>query len=141
MIAVPQRNGIYKLFVVNSKGSSSESSALLRVFGSLSQIEAENFSQQSGIEIENCSEGGKNIGYIENGDYAVYRNVEFGTIGSEEFLVRIACGGSGGNIEIRIDSNDGPLLLSCQVTETGGWQTWTAKTCKISKVTGKHDLY
>lgn len=140
-IAVPQRNGIYKLYVANSNGSSGESSALLRVFGSLSQIEAENFSDQSGIDVENCSEGGKNIGYIENGDYAVYSNVDFGSIGSEEFLVRVACGGSGGNIEIRIDSNDGTLIGTCQVTETGGWQTWTTKTCKISKVTGKHNLY
>lgn len=140
-IAVPERNGIYKLFVVNSKGNSTESSALLRVFGSLSQIEAENFSDQSGIDVENCSEGGKNIGYIENGDYAVYSNVEFGTTGSEEFLVRVACGGSGGNVEIRIDSNDGTLLGSCPITETGGWQTWASKTCKISKTTGTHDVY
>jgi len=140
-ITVPQRNGTYKLYVVNSSGTSDESSAILRVFGSLSQNEAENFSSQSGIEVENCSEGGKNIGYIENGDYAVYKNVEFGTVGSEEFLVRVACGSSGGNIEIRIDSNDGTLLGTCPVTGTGGWQTWATKNCKISKVTGKHDLY
>lgn len=140
-IAVPQRNGIYKLFVVNSRGISTESSPILRVTGSLSQIEAENFSHQSGIDLENCSEGGKNIGYIENGDYAIYSNVDFGTIGSEEFVVRVACGGSGGNIEIRIGSNDGTLLGTCDITETGGWQTWATKTCKISKVTGKHDVY
>jgi len=141
LIAVPQRNGIYKMYVVNSSGNSGESSSILRVFGSLSQIEAENFSDKSGIDVENCSEGGKNIGYIENGDYAVYSNVEFGAIGSEEFMVRVACGGSGGNIEIRIDSNNGTLLGTCQITETGGWQTWVTKTCKISKVTGKHNLY
>jgi hypothetical protein len=140
LIKVPDRNGIYKLYVVNSQGKSAESSAMLRVSGSLSQIEAENYTSQSGIQTETCSEGGLNIGYIENGDYAVYSNVNFGT-GSEEFQARVASGGSGGKIEIRIDGSNGTLIGTCQVSGTGGWQTWTTVSCNISKVTGKHDVY
>ena len=37
------------------------------------------FSDQSGIQTESCNEGGEDMGYIENGDYAVYNNVNFGS--------------------------------------------------------------
>ena len=30
---------------------------------------------------------------------------------------------------------------TCAVTETGGWQTWTTKSCQISGANGVHDLY
>ncbi len=140
-ISVPERNGIYKLYVISSQKKSDESSALLRVSGSLSQVEAENFTRQSGIQVENCSEGGKNIGYIENGDYTMYSMIDFGTIGTHELLVRAACGGSGGKIEIRIDSANGLLIGTCQITGTGGWQTWATKNCQINDITGKHDVY
>lgn len=140
-INVPQRNGLYRLYVVNKIGQKSkESSALLRVSGSLSQIEAENYSSQFGIETENCSEGGEDIGFIENGDYVVYDEVDFGS-GSTLFQVRAACGGNGGDIEIRIDSENGPLIGTCSITETGGWQTWSDFTCNISETDGKHGVY
>ncbi|MCL6592323.1 MAG: glycoside hydrolase family 43 protein, partial [Firmicutes bacterium] len=41
-----------------------------------SQIEAESYNSQSGVQTESCGEGGQNIGYIENGDYVVYNNVD-----------------------------------------------------------------
>ncbi len=103
-------------------------------------IEAENFNSQSGVETETCTEGGKNVGYIENGDYTVYSNVDFG-IGATEFQARVASYSSGGDIEIRLDSIDGTLIGTCPVTGTGGWQTYVDTSCSISNVTGKHDVY
>ncbi len=104
------------------------------------QIEAENFSDQSGIQSESCNEGGEDMGYIENGDYAVYNNVDFGTDASG-FQARVSSATSGGNIEIRLDSITGTLVGTCPVTATGDWQTWTDAKCSISGVTGKHNLY
>ncbi len=104
------------------------------------QIEAENFSDQSGIQSESCNEGGEDMGYIENGDYAVYNNVDFGT-DATGFQARVASSTSGGNIEIRLDSITGTLVGTCPVTATGDWQTYTDAKCSISGVTGKHDLY
>jgi len=49
----------------------------------------------SGIENESCSEGGLNIGYIENGDYVAYSNIDFGN-GAKEFQARVASATSGG---------------------------------------------
>jgi hypothetical protein len=105
-----------------------------------SQIEAESYNTQSGIQTENCSEGGKNVGYIENGDYVVYNNIDFGN-GAESFKARVACSSGGGNIEIRLDSLTGALVGTCPVVGTGGWQTWADAMCSVNGVSGKHDLY
>ncbi len=137
-IIAPNNSGTYKLFVVDSQGNKlGESSALLRVKGS--QIEAESFSSQSGIQTETCSEGGQDVGYIENGDYTVYNNVNFRN-GVTEFQARVASG-AGGNIEIRLDSLTGTLIGTCPVTGTGGWQTWADVKCSVSGATGIHNLY
>ncbi|NLW30340.1 MAG: carbohydrate-binding protein [Fibrobacter sp.] len=103
-------------------------------------IEAENFSLNSGIQTETCSEGGENIGYIQDGAYAVYNNIDFKD-GTDGFIARVACGGNGGNIEIRIDSINGTLAGICEVTGTDDWQTWSTISCSINAITGEHDLY
>lgn len=140
-IVTPETAGTYKLFVVNPSGAKiGESAALLRVSGSASQIEAESFSSQSGVQTETCSEGGQNLGYIENGDYAVYNNFDFGS-GVSSFKARVASGASGGNIEIRLDSVNGTLVGTCPVTGTGGWQTWADVSCNVSGAGGTHNLY
>ena len=54
-----------------------------------SQIEAESYNTQSGIQTESCGEGGQDIGYIENGDYVVYNNIDFGS-GATGFQARVA---------------------------------------------------
>ncbi|HEX3029225.1 MAG TPA: carbohydrate-binding protein, partial [Clostridia bacterium] len=105
-----------------------------------SQIEAEDFSSQSGIQTETCTEGGLNVGYIENGDYTVYSNVDFGS-GASGFQARAASNADGGKIEIMLDSITGPSIGTCSVDSTGGWQAWIDVECKVSGVTGKHDLY
>ncbi len=105
-----------------------------------SQLEGEAYDDQSGTQNGSCSEGGECLGYIENGDYAVYKAVNFGE-GAQSFKARISSATSGGNIEIRLDSPTGTLAGTCPVAGTGDWQTWTDVTCNISGVSGKHDLY
>jgi hypothetical protein len=105
-----------------------------------SQIEAESFNTQSGIQTENCNEGGQNIGYIENGDYVVFNNIDFGN-GATGFQARVTSATSGGNIEIRLDSTTGTLVGTCSVAGTGGWQTWTTSACNINLTSETHNLY
>lgn len=104
------------------------------------QIEAENFYTQSGIQTETCTEGGEDVGYIENEDYAVYKNIDFGD-GAASFKARVSSATNGGNIEIRLDSITGTLVGTCPVAATGDWQTWADATCNVSGVSGKHDVY
>lgn len=104
------------------------------------QHEAEDFSEMSGIEAETCSEGGQDIGYIENEDYVVYKGINFGN-GAKSFEASVASATSGGNIEIRLDSPTGTLVGTCAVAGTGDWQSWTTATCDVSGASGVHDLY
>jgi len=99
------------------------------------QNEAEDYDQRRGVTPETCSEGGKNIGFIQNGSYAIYNNVDFGT-GATSFIARVASATSGGTIEIRLTSTNGTLLGTCTVPNTGGWQTWTTVSCPITSVSG-----
>lgn len=105
-----------------------------------SKIEAESYASQSGIETETCNEGGDDVGYIENDDYAVYSNIDFGN-GATGFEARTSTATEGGKIEIRLDSATGTLIGTCPVTATGDWQTWADAKCSVSGVSGKHDLY
>jgi alpha-L-fucosidase 2 len=104
------------------------------------QIEAEAFNNQSGIQNVTCDEGTEAIGYTENGDYVVYNNIDFGS-GAASFHSRVSSATNGGNIELRLDSITGPLVGTCSVAGTGDWQTFSDAACNVSVVSGKHDLY
>lgn len=106
------------------------------------KIEAESYSNQSGIQTEACTDtgGGLNVGFIENGDYVIYKNIDFDT-GATSFQARVASDTNGGKIEIRLGGSTGTLIGTCSVTSTGGWQVWTDVKCNVSSVTGIHDLY
>jgi enterochelin esterase-like enzyme/fibronectin type 3 domain-containing protein len=111
-----------------------------RTRSAYSQFEAESADSQSGGSSETCSEGGLDLGSIVNGNYIVYRNMDFAT-GATNFQARVASATSGGNIEIRLDGTNGTLVGTCAVTGTGGWQTWTTKTNTVSGATGIHNVY
>ncbi|WP_437283508.1 glycoside hydrolase family 43 protein [Sorangium sp. So ce375] len=102
--------------------------------------EAETIAWESGVETEVCSEGGMNVGSIENGDYIKVKGVDFGT-GAVSFDARVASATSGGSIELRLDSATGTLVGTCMVQGTGDWQTWATTSCAVDGATGIHDLY
>ncbi|WCN84645.1 family 43 glycosylhydrolase [Micromonospora sp. LH3U1] len=102
--------------------------------------EAETIAWGSGIETEPSSEGGMNVGWIENGDYVKVKGVAFGA-GATSFTARVASATSGGRIEVRLDNSNGPLVGTCTVPGTGGWQSWATATCAVSGATGTHDLF
>ena len=104
------------------------------------KTEAETICTESGVKTEACSEGGMNVGYIDNGDWIKVTNVNFGS-GAKSFEARVAAQYDGGNIELRLDSPTGQLIGTCNITSTNGWQNWTTKTCNVSGASGVHDLY
>jgi endo-1,4-beta-xylanase len=106
------------------------------------KIEAESYNSQSGVETETCTDtdGGTNIGFIQDGDYVVYNKIDFGS-GATSFEARTSSASTGGDIELRLDSPTGTLIGKCTVAPTGDWQKWATSTCKVSGVTGQHDLY
>ncbi len=103
-------------------------------------IEAEDFNEQSGIDIEECKEGGSDVAYIENGDSIGFHGINFGR-GSRTIEFRIGANSSGGAIEVHLGSPDGKLIGSMDVSGTGGWQNWKTQKCSIDPTTGVNDVY
>lgn len=112
----------------------------LKNFDPYVRVEAETLNAQFGVDNEVCSEGGLNLGFIQNGDWVCLRGVDFGA-GAEQFTARVASAGVGGNLELRLGAIDGPLVGSCEITPNGGWQEWTTVSCPVSGAAGIHDLY
>ncbi|HXR08786.1 MAG TPA: carbohydrate-binding protein, partial [Candidatus Acidoferrum sp.] len=105
-----------------------------------SQVAAVSYDiQVGGVVPETCSEGGQDVGTIQNGNDLVFNHVDFG-VGAVSFNARVASATSGGNIEILLDSTNGTLVGTCAVPGTGGWQTWVTESCSVSGAAGIHHL-
>jgi hypothetical protein len=106
----------------------------------LDYIEAVDYTSVSGgIQTQDCSEGNKNLDFITNGSYAVYNGVNLD--GAARFTARVASGGSGGNIQVRLDSPTGTVVGTCPVPMTGGWQTWVNASCNLNGASGTRNVY
>jgi arabinoxylan arabinofuranohydrolase len=112
----------------------------LKSLNPFARVEGETIAQQSGIETEVCSEGGLDVTSITNGTWIRVRSVNFGT-GASTFFARVASAGSGGNIELHLDTLAGTLAGTCVVPSTGSWQGWTTVSGNVSGTAGVHDLY
>lgn len=101
-------------------------------------IEAECYDDMSGIKTEGCSEGTLNVGFVDNGDWLSFENMDL--TDKNLFKARVSSKNSGGEIEVRLDNENGQLLGTLPVINTGGWQEWITDSVYISEVTGVHDV-
>ncbi|WP_456786322.1 glycoside hydrolase family 16 protein [Cellulomonas sp. P5_C5] len=105
-----------------------------------STIEAESFNAQSGVVA-----GATEIGYIANGDWVQYNNVDFGTTSPKDVVVRAGSGAGGGIsglVEVKLDSLSNGSVAQVAVGNTGGWSTWQNLAMNVgAQVTGKHTVY
>ncbi|MFJ3231749.1 glycoside hydrolase family 16 protein [Streptomyces sp. NPDC086787] len=109
-------------------------------------IQAESYDGQSGVATEATTDtgGGQNLGWLTNGDWALYRGVDFGSTPARQFRARVASGagaGVSGLVEVRLDSRSNAPVGSFAVANTGGWQSWRTVPANIGGVTGTHDVY
>jgi hypothetical protein len=123
-------------FVGEADGSGTpvERSAFSRL-----EVEEYNDIKSSTIEIVGAADGGSGLGYIENGDYTVYKSIDFKD-GAESFTALVTTTDDT-SIELRLDSPTGTLAGTLSVVSTGGFNAYEEQSCNINKVTGKHDLY
>lgn len=103
------------------------------------QVEAETIANSSGLKTEDCDDsgGGLNVTAISNGDYIKVKNVDF-VDGATSFAARVASANGSAAIELRLDSETGLLLGTCDVS---GASSWTTVTCPVSGGSGTHDLF
>ncbi|WP_433933856.1 glycoside hydrolase family 43 protein [Sorangium cellulosum] len=103
------------------------------------QVEAETIAFSSGLKTEVCTDtgAGMNVTSISNGDYIKVKDVEF-LDGVTSFEARVSSAAGNAKIELHLDSENGTLLGTCDVS---GASSWTTKTCAVSGGSGKHDLF
>ncbi|MGW2711209.1 glycoside hydrolase family 16 protein [Streptomyces sp. NPDC001356] len=111
-----------------------------------SPVQAESYDSQSGVVTETTTDtgGGQDIGSLANGDWALYKGVNFGSTAARQFYARVASGAAGGVsglVEVRLDSRGNAPVGSFAVGDTGGWQSWRTVPANIGAVTGTHDVY
>jgi len=120
---------------INGGGTSTGGTSIL--------IQAEAFSNQSGVQLETTSDtgGGQNVGYIDNGDWMSYTNINIPSSGSYRIEYRIASV-SGGVLAANLNTNQ-IAFPSVGVTATGGWQNWqtVSQTVTISAGTYTFGIY
>jgi len=114
--------------------------------GAYGTIQAESFSAQSGTQLEPTADagGGQDMGFIANGDWAQYANVDFGSSPAHQFSARVASGaaaGVSGLVEVRLDSRSNAPIGSFAIANTGGWQSWRTVPANLSAVTGVHTVF
>ncbi|WP_239153021.1 beta-1,3-glucanase family protein [Virgisporangium aliadipatigenens] len=108
------------------------------------RIEAESFVAQGGTQTENCSEGGRNVAYVSNGDWISLGRIDFGTAPAKQFQIRAASGagaGVSGLVEVRLDSRNAAPVGTLAIGNTGGWQSWRTVPGGLANTTGVHEVF
>ena len=85
-----------------------------------------------------------NIGYIKNGSYVSYSNVDFGS-GVKSIELSVSSATKGGEIELRQGGVDDALLATITVERTGAWQNWQTVSAQLdpatsAKLKGKQNI-
>lgn len=87
-----------------------------------------------GVQVEDTGDtagGGKNIGFIEDGDWWGWKPTNLTNI--DQIQLRAASPDAGATVQVRQGSpTDGPVVATIQVTPTGGWQTYGDFTGAVS---------
>jgi hypothetical protein len=109
-------------------------------------IQAEAYTSNNGTQTQATSDigGGNNVGWIHQGEWLGYSDIDFGTISPTEFIVRVASGAADsitGEIQVVLDNLNTSPICSLSVSSTGDWQNWTNVSATISATTGIHTVY
>ena len=101
-------------------------------------IEAEDYTDMSGIQIETTTDtgGGSNVGYIDTGDWLEF-SLDVADEGSYLIEYRVASKVGSNGFQTLID---GTLIDTQGVQNTGGWQSWTTNSVIVNLNSGEHTL-
>jgi 5-hydroxyisourate hydrolase-like protein (transthyretin family) len=116
---------------VNASTSTTPSTSL--------KIEAENFTQMSGVQTENTQDvgGGLNVGWQDNGDWMDYA-VNIATAGTYTVNFRVASFFAGAQFQLK--KADGTLLATVTVPNTGSFQSWQTVAAQVPLAAGQQNI-
>ncbi|WP_372797813.1 carbohydrate-binding protein, partial [Pontiella sp.] len=136
----------YAVSAVNALGESPRSAEDSFHYRPAYITEAEGYNGRGGNAraVGGCSDwcGGDKVGYISNGEWTRYDEIQIGT--GSVFRVRVALGSTNvtGKIEVRLDATDGTLIGSVDVPYTGSADNnWDTLETAVSAVAGTHSVY
>lgn len=109
-----------------------------RLSGDAMRVHAINHSDNYDTKRITCTECDECIGWIRNGSWLLYRDLNFGDI--TEYITFRMASKSSGVVEAHLDNKDGELLGSHQITHTGSWQTWKYFNMHIKPTSGTKTL-
>ena len=127
------------LQMAEQAGLTAGTTAEIQAISAFDRIEAEDYSSMSGVVIGGEGTDTRNVGYIENGDYLVFKNVDFGD-GAKSVTLH-AASPVGAAIEFYLDSMEDTPAAICRMSSTGGFQDYQLFSANVSDASGKHDLY
>lgn len=136
----PSSSYTYRICSFNNAGTSmysNEVAVLTHSDGTKVRLEAEKYSEMSGIIVNDNT-----IGSCDNGDYVCFRGV---TLTSEMkwFTAKLSVPAQYANqkVEIRLGGKNGALLGTLTTKSTGSWVDFEEQKIKISPTTGTYDIY
>ncbi len=106
------------------------------------RVEAEDFFNQSGIELESTNDegGGQNIGFLDQGDFLDYF-IDVAQTGTYLIEYRTAALSEQGAVSISIIEDEVETSLDLTRFEaTGDWQAWRTTSSQIRLPEGRHQL-
>lgn len=110
-------------------------------FNPYRRVEAETMAWGYGLKTSPLGERNMCVHDIDSGEYLMIRGVDFGKKGASAIEVAASAVKPGGEIEVRVDSENGKLLGTVKIEPTGNLATYRLKNAALLPVTGVHDLY
>ena len=104
-------------------------------------IQAESYSTMSGVQKETTTDtdGGQDVGYIDQADWMAFYNINFPVTGQYKVEYRVASLSGGGVVSC--DLNAGAIQLGqIAVPSTGGWQNWTTISQTVTVTAGTYNF-
>lgn len=99
-------------------------------------VQSEDFAKAQVVQLESCTDdgGGKNVGYIDVGDFITYK-VSVAQAGVYQVTLRHAGLDAIGSLRII-----GAKTADVQLSPTGDWQTWKTTVVNVELAAGEQEL-
>ena len=109
-----------------------------QAYSQTTHIEAENWSNMSGVATETCSDagGGEDVGWIDPGDWMEY-SYTAPTTGTYQLRFRLATAHDFAQFQIKVGTT---VVGTVNVPVTGGFQTWQTVTVTIALSAGTQTI-
>lgn len=90
------------------------------------------------VDIENCGEGGFNVGWVSGGEWLEY-TVNVAQAGSYVLEIRVASASASGS-SVRVEFGTDDKTGKITIPNTGGWQSYQTISKEISLAAGQHSM-